>query len=137
MEIDDVTPLLLFHGIRVECGLNALKTLKPGPKKSGESSLVTSKAFISTTPILLMGEINPGVTGLPFASIIFADEELRNFPTSTIFSSTIRISPMKLFPSPSLIWPDLIRMELAETFMDKSTIKKLSFFIVRPSHLMD
>ena len=103
VEIEDVTPLLLFHGINVECGLKALKTLKPGPKKSGSSSLVTSKALISTTPKLLMGEISPGVTGFPLASMTLADDEFKNLPTSTILLSVIKISPMKLSPCPSWI----------------------------------
>ena len=121
----------------MECGLKALKTLKPGPKKSGSSSLVTSKALISTTPKLLMGEISPGVTGLPLASMTLADDEFKNLPTSTILLSVIKISPMKLSPCPSWIWPDLIKIELAVKLKDKNTINKINRFIMMPSHQMD
>ena len=50
-----------------------------------------------------MGEISPGVTGLPLASMTLADDEFKNLPTSTILLSVIKISPMKLSPCPSWI----------------------------------
>jgi hypothetical protein len=64
-----VTPLLLFHAIPVEFGLNALKILNPDFNISDSSSLVTSSELISTMPRLLMGDIKPGVTGRPFNSM--------------------------------------------------------------------
>ena len=86
-------PLLLFQGIPVEWGLNALKILKPALKRSDSSSRVTSKALISTIPKLLIGEINPGVTGSPFTSItLVLPSIIRLLPTSTIIFSEIRIS---------------------------------------------
>jgi len=88
-----VMPLLLFQGIPVEWGLNALKILKPALKRSDSSSRVTSKALISTIPKLLIGEINPGVTGSPFTSItLVLPSIIRLLPTSTIIFSEIRIS---------------------------------------------
>ena len=88
-----VMPLLLFQGIPVEWGLNALKILKPALKRSDSSSRVTSKALISTIPKLLIGEINPGVTGSPLTSItLVLPSIIRLLPTSTMIFSEIRIS---------------------------------------------
>ena len=88
-----VTPLLLFHGIPVECGLNALKILKPALKRSDSSSRVTSKALISTMPKLLIGEINPGVTGKPFTSItLVLPSIIKLVPIPTIVLSEIKMS---------------------------------------------
>ena len=99
------------------------------------SSVVTSRALISTTPMLLIGDINPGVTILSEASIsLSALDSLIPEPISIILAPSIKISALNGFsPDPSKIVPDLIRIDSACIKLALINAKKIIFFIVLSS----
>ena len=92
--IADVTPFDLFHGIKVEFGFIASKTLKPILYILLSPSLVSLIAPISKIPICVSGAITPGVTILFDASTTTSAFK-GLVDTSKIVSPSIRISPIK------------------------------------------